>query len=212
MEAVAHQLRGDGAGAVIQRAGRGLGLGDQLLHRLRPGLAGHRQHRHGLGRGGDRREIVDRIVGQRLVEVLVHHQRGVDRHQQRVAVRRGFRHLLRPDHGVAAGPVVDDHRLAPVLVHPLRQQPCGDIGRSAGRERHDDVDRAMGIVFRSILRGRGRERPTAQRGAQRGNPGSDPKHGDPPVKRGAVSRVLDRELSSNFPWLWSLCRGSVRGR
>jgi hypothetical protein len=71
----------------------------------------------------------------------------------------GFCHLLRADHRVAAGPVVDDHRLAPILVHPLRQEPRGDIGRPARRERHDDVDRATGIIFRRILRGRGCERP-----------------------------------------------------
>src|SRR5262249_3592287 len=48
---------------------------------------------------------------------------------------------------VAAGAVLDHHRLAPVLAHPLSDQACDDIGRPARRKRHDDADRPIGIIF-----------------------------------------------------------------
>ena len=43
------------------------------------------------------------------------------------------------DEPVAAGPVVDDHRLAPALAEPVGQQPGADIGAAAGAERDDEL-------------------------------------------------------------------------
>ena len=67
------------------------------------------------------------------------------RHQQRVAVRRGLRGGGGADHGGGAGPRLDDDLLAPVLEHLLRDDARQDVGRSARRERHDDLDRPVGI-------------------------------------------------------------------
>ena len=45
------------------------------------------------------------------------------------------------DERVAAGPVVDDHRLAPALAEAIRQQAGADIGAAADAKRHDELDR-----------------------------------------------------------------------
>ena len=104
------------------------------------GLERRRHQRHQR----DRLEILERIVGELGVEERVHHQRAVDRQQQRVAVGLGLGHGLGADDGVGAGAVVDDDLLAEVLAHLLADQPAEHVGRSARRERHDQRDRATG--------------------------------------------------------------------
>ena len=151
VEQVTHELRRDGAGAIVELARIGLGTADQVFDGVEAGFGRHREHRHGLGRGGDRLEILDRVVGQGFVEELVHDYRGVDRHEQRVAIGRGLGGGLRADDSVAAGAIVDDHRLVPVLAHLLPNDAGDDVGRSASRERHDDVNGAVGVVLGGIL-------------------------------------------------------------
>ena len=145
MQLVAHELCGDRAGTVVELARLCFRPGDQLLQRLGAVGGEHRQHRYGLGRQGDRHEVVERIVGQALVEKLVHHQRRIDRHEQRVAVGRRLRGRLGADQRVGAGPVLDQDRLAPVLAHLLADDARHDVARAARRERHDDADRPVGI-------------------------------------------------------------------
>jgi hypothetical protein len=62
--------------------------------------------------------------------------------------------ILRADKGgdrhdaVAAGPVLDHHRLPPFLGQPVREQPRADIGTAAGSERQDELDRPRRPVLR----------------------------------------------------------------
>ena len=103
---------------------------------------------YGTRRGGaDRREILERIVG----EVLERRRRndvigrGV---QQRVAVGLGGRDRLGADGGAGAGPVLDDHRLTQRRGQMVADQPSDDVDRRAGGERHDDLDRPVGVGLR----------------------------------------------------------------
>ena len=95
----------------------------------------------------DRHEILERIVGELAVEERIHHQRAVDRHQQRVAVGRRLRHRLGADDGVRSRPVVDDDLLAQILAHLLADEPAEEIGGPAGRERDHqrDLPRRIGL-------------------------------------------------------------------
>ena len=138
-----------GAGArrrIVDAARLRLGVGDELLevgHRQR---RVHHQHQRDRGQLGDRREILDRVVGRLL-------QAGVDRErdggdQQGVAVGRGLGHDGGADRAAAARPVVDHGGLAPVVVHALRDQPRDRVGGAAGDERHDQVDLLAGIGLR----------------------------------------------------------------
>ncbi len=132
--------------ADIELAGIGLGVGDQLRHVAhRDVLAGD----HDVGddrHEADRREVLQRIVAGTAVE------RGADRHrggaadEQRVAV--GLRRCGRAAGERAAGAraIVDDHLLAERGRQLLADQPPHDIDRAAGRERHDQPDRARGIL------------------------------------------------------------------
>ena len=105
-------------------------------------------------RGGDQRkerdrdEILERIVGELAVEERVHHQRSVDRHEQRVAVGSSLGDRLRTDDGVGTRPVVDDDLLAQILAHFLANEPSEKVGGPAGSKRHDQRDLARGIGLR----------------------------------------------------------------
>jgi hypothetical protein len=63
------------------------------------------------------------------------------RHRQCIAVGIRLGAHLGAEHGASTGPVVDDDLLAPVLAHFLRDDAREYVGRCAGCELHDDVDR-----------------------------------------------------------------------
>ena len=46
-----------------------------------------------------------------------------------------------------AGTVLDDDRLAPFTRQPITDDARNGVRRAAGRERHDDLHRAVRIVF-----------------------------------------------------------------
>ena len=78
--------------------------------------------------------------------VACRHQRfigrlGVRHHQQRVAVGRRLRGLDGADHAAGAGAVLDHEGLAEVLLQDAADLARRDVGRAAGAERHDDLDR-----------------------------------------------------------------------
>ena len=153
VEQITLQFCRDGAGAVIELAGRGLGLGDQILHRFQIALRIDHKETDGLRHQRDRREIGDRIVRQAFVEILVHHQRRIDRHQQRVAIGRSLGSSLRADHRIGPRPVLDHHRLLEIDAHLVADEPRQHVGWAAGGEGDDDVDGAGGVVLRGRLRG-----------------------------------------------------------
>ena len=119
-------------------------LGLQLGRELGCGLDrafGIDQQDEGRGEHArDRREVLDRIVGELVVE------RGIDglRHgrggKQREAVRLGARHQFGGRYAVAAAPVVDHHRLAPQGRQTLGIDPRADVGGRTRRKRDDDGD------------------------------------------------------------------------
>jgi hypothetical protein len=141
-----HVIGRAGAGRrVIELPGLGLRERNQLLQRSGLHVGIHDEHEIRIVDRRDRREIAH----QR--ERLVRHQRLVDRvrvrhQQQRVAVGGALRNDLGADDRAAAGTVFDDERLAHGLLQALREEARVDVGRAAGRERHDDLDRPRRIV------------------------------------------------------------------
>ena len=87
--------------------------GNQLLNGLRRHVVVHRQDVGREGDLGDRREVLDRIVRQRLVEAQVGDDRGVARHHQRVAVGRGLGDEAGREAAAGADLALHHHRLAP---------------------------------------------------------------------------------------------------
>ena len=104
-------------------------------------------------RGCDHRDRHEVLVG---IERHLRHQRGrrdeiAGGDQDRVAVGRRLGDGIGAERAARARAVLDHHRLAERLAELLPDQAGGHIGDAAGRERHDDADRAPGICLR--LRG-----------------------------------------------------------
>src|SRR5262249_38662545 len=83
--------------------------------------------------------------------------------QKRVAVRGRAHDYLDPDIGAGAGPVLNDEGLSQPLRQPLTYQARKDVEGSAGRDRHDDTHRPVGIDLRNC-----NSRDHWQRGRARG--------------------------------------------
>ena len=159
---MAHQLCGDRTGAIVELARLGL----HQLRDARGAARGNRQHGDGLRGERDRRKVRERVVGQTLVQVLVHHKRRVDGHEQGVAVGRGLGRRLRADDGVGAWPVLDHHRLSPVLAHLLADDARHDVARAAGGKGHDDADGSARKRGGTVLRRCSIRRRERQKGRQ----------------------------------------------
>ncbi len=74
------------------------------------------------------------------------HQRAGRSHQQRVAVGCRLHHSAGADRPRRARLVLHDDRLAPGLVQIVGNDARQDVGAAAGRKRHDQPDRMIGIV------------------------------------------------------------------
>ena len=103
--------------------------------------------------GAHDRDEIGGIVGQLAVVERMHGEVARRPEQQHVVVIGGEKRLDRDD-AVAAGLVLDHHRLAPLLRELLGEQPRADVGAGARAERHDEFDRPC----RPVLRMRGRQR------------------------------------------------------
>lgn len=143
-------LRGaDADRAVVQLARMTLGIIDQLGQGFWRQLRIDHDH---IGHGReqpDRREILQRIVGQLLVERLVRGQRAGGAHQQGVAVRGGVRGRRGADIAAGAGAVVDHEGLSERGRHAVEQDARDHVAGAAAGKRHEHLDRAGGIVLRS---------------------------------------------------------------
>ena len=128
--------------AVVEPAGVLLRVRDELAHVAHRQVRVHQVEAGHLGQQRDRAEVARQVVGQ-LVE-----DEGVDRHRADVAeddrvLVVGAGDLAHCHIAGAAGPVVDEDRLAEDLLH-LRGGGAGDDLRAAARrEGHDEADRLV---------------------------------------------------------------------
>ena len=122
----------------VELAGLGLRQRDQLGHRIDRQHLRHRDADDGVGHPRDRREVLG-LVRPVLVHPRMRDERRGRRQQQDVIVLGADEGVDRDD-AVAAGPVLDHHRLAPFLGQAVGQQPAADVGAAAGAERQDELD------------------------------------------------------------------------
>ena len=142
---------GDRAGAGRREAdlaGIGAGVGDELLQRVHADRRVNGQH---LGDAHHQRE-----QGEVLLPVE-RHLAGHERHDgergrpvdaDRVAVGRALGDRVDPGHAAGAGAVLDHDLLAELGAHAVAQVTPEQIGGTAGRERHDELDRPVGECLR----------------------------------------------------------------
>ena len=121
-----------------------LGVLDELLQRVDRQRRRDDQHVRRAAHHRDRREILDRVVGQ-----LAHRRIGAVRadvaDHQRVAVGRGARDRERADDAAAAALVLDDDRLPERAPEPVGDRAGDEIDAAARLHRRDDLDRPVRI-------------------------------------------------------------------
>jgi hypothetical protein len=99
-------------------------------------------------RGRPDRHEVARVVADAGRQHRRGHVRAHAAGKERVAVGCRGRDPAAADHAACAADVLDHQRLSERLAHLLGDDACHHVARAAGRERHDDVDRAIGVVLR----------------------------------------------------------------
>ena len=151
------QLLGDQLGGEVragQRAGGpvgeparvGLGPADEIGPGLEGRIGGH-DDAEGIARHvDDVGDVLDRVpVDLGRVGQAEHAQRNL---RQRVAVGRRGLQLLRRQGAAGTGLVLDDDGLPQDLSRRCRPGAHGDVGRAAGREGNDELDRPGGERLR----------------------------------------------------------------
>jgi hypothetical protein len=131
----------------------------------------------------DRREILERVERLLGVEMAIGDMAG-HHHHQRLSVGRKLRKLAGRYGAVGAGPVLDDHRMAPHLLQFRADVARDDVGRAAGAEAYENLDRPGGPVLR-----RRRRHATVQQHQPRNQHPCPPRHRHRPFvvrKRGPM--------------------------
>ena len=110
------------------------------------------QHQRVASHPRDRREVLDRIVGDVLHQEGHGRMRAVGAHEQRVAVRRRARDVQRRKRAVRARTVLDHDGLLERDAEMLADDAGDRVGGAAGTERDDDGDRLARISRSGALR------------------------------------------------------------
>ncbi len=102
--------------------------------------------------GGDlrnRHEILDHVERHALVQPLVEHGGNIEE-KERAAVRRGLGDVIDTSYAARADSILDHHRLLEPLLQTLGKHPADGVHAAAGRDRHDQRDRARGFARRRL--------------------------------------------------------------
>jgi hypothetical protein len=156
------ELRGEVADAAAARRADAelpaalLGKGEELGDGRDAERGADHQDLRRAHRLGDRREVARRVEGQRGVEARVDRER-VPADEDRVAVWRRLGDEGEGDVASGTGMVLDDHRLAERLVEVRAEDAGQHVDAAAGRHRHDEAERPVGIGRLGGRRTAGRE-------------------------------------------------------
>jgi hypothetical protein len=115
----------------------------------------------------DRGEVLDRVVGQLLVDSGADGERRHRREKQRVAIRRRFRDRACGDQRAGANPVVDNDRPLELVLQLSGQEAHQDVGAAAGRKRTDEGHGPAWIIvslgIRAVGGGHGQSESKSER-------------------------------------------------
>jgi hypothetical protein len=189
--------------AEIELVGMLLRIGDQLLEIL---------HRHALVQDqhllrerdvGDRLEILQRIVGQVLVERRIDRDRAARQQADGGAIGRRRLAGIGRDDGVGAGPALDHEAMRVALLERLAERAHHYVDGAAGRERDQHPDRARRIARLGKARAGNAQACTDR---QRGESGLlSKRHRFPPYGRSLSERAVvvgERIAESAHPDGW----------
>ena len=126
-------------------------IGDDFLQGLcrQRGGADEKEKRH-VGDLRNRCKIFQRVIRRLRLQIGRNNDRADIAVEQVISIGRCLCGNCRTDHSTTAAAVVDDDLLPEQGRQAQCQQACNDVHRLAGRIRHDDADRAVGI---RLLRG-----------------------------------------------------------
>jgi hypothetical protein len=99
-----------------------------------------------VDRQRDRHQVFGGIERHFGVETWIDHELDVGRHQNRVAVGRGFGDAIAADIAAGAGDIFDHHRLAPELAQPVGHDAGDDVDRSRRRIADDHAHRVVRVT------------------------------------------------------------------
>ena len=145
---------GDAAGRERELAGIFVRVIDQFLDRCDRQRGPHQQHVGGEGERAHRGEGLLPLVGGFRHGERSEDDRPIRPDQQRMPIGLGARHVVAGDQAGAAGPVLDDDRLAERVADRRLQHARAHVDIAARRVGHDHGDRLRW----ELLRG-GRQRP-----------------------------------------------------
>ena len=129
--------------AVEELTGLRFGERDEFRHRFRRNIRIDRhQVRHPCD-DGDRLDVLDRIVGHVLLNILVDRVGARRADDEGVAVRIGLGDEIGGDVAACARLVLDDELLAVFFRELLRHEAAENVGGAAGGERHDEFHRMV---------------------------------------------------------------------
>ena len=126
--------RSPAGGSIVDFARLAAGKRDQLRESADVERRMHNKRKNARRDLHDRHEALLRIVGDRAIKARIHHK-GIDGHQQRLAVGSGARRRLRADVAARTRLVLDDDRLIPALPQFLAEDAREQIGPCACRKR-----------------------------------------------------------------------------
>jgi hypothetical protein len=136
----------DAGRAIVELSGIGLGISDQLGHRIDRQAILHQQKVWKACNARDRYEIARRIIAQPRIQKRV--GRYVCRYDEKLcAVGRPFGDALVSDVSVRPGHILDDHRHTPRGGEAVSDDAAHDIARPARRVAHDDFHREPGGIL-----------------------------------------------------------------
>ena len=145
----------DAAGAVVELAGIGLRVGDQLGHRLYRQILLDDDRLHDRADDADRRQVLHWIVSELLGKRR--DRDGADAADaEGVAIRRRARDVLGPDDAAGAHPAFNNDRFSQRLFDVTRGQAADQVGVTTGAIGHNESD---GSARPCILRVRPVRRP-----------------------------------------------------
>ena len=116
---------------------------DDVLQRLELRIRRHPQHERLTRHSGNRRKGFQRVVGDRLAERDRGREPARCAKADGVAVGLRLGERIHRDHAARTGTVLDDDRLAELLLQLGLHQPRDDIGAAARRMRQDPADRPI---------------------------------------------------------------------
>ena len=166
---------------------------DELLQRAHRHAGIDAENRRLVGVLPDRHHVLHGIEG-RLVHDRVDGVAAGDA-EEGVTVGRRLDRGFGAEISAGARPVVDQHGLAEARRHLLGDEPRGEVGPAARRERHDELDRPRRPGLRRDAAGKTERCATGQKGSS-----ADRCHGDTFLRLGTLPpAIVSSRSSGRFP-------------